>query len=33
VWGLLLGIPIIVVVKVISEHIEGMQSFAELLAE
>jgi predicted PurR-regulated permease PerM len=33
VWGLLLGIPIIVVIKVIAEHVEGMQSFAELLAE
>ncbi|MGZ3252691.1 MAG: AI-2E family transporter [Burkholderiaceae bacterium] len=33
VWGLLLGIPIIVIVKVISEHIEGMQPIAELLGE
>jgi predicted PurR-regulated permease PerM len=33
VWGLLLGVPIIVVVKVIAEHIEGLQSLAELLAE
>jgi predicted PurR-regulated permease PerM len=33
VWGLLLGIPIIVVVKVISEHIEGLQPIAELLGE
>jgi predicted PurR-regulated permease PerM len=33
VWGLLLGIPIIVIIKVISEHIEGMQPLAELLAE
>jgi predicted PurR-regulated permease PerM len=33
IWGLLLGIPIIVIVKVVSEHIEGMQSFAELLSE
>jgi predicted PurR-regulated permease PerM len=33
VWGLLLGIPIIVIVKVISEHVEGMQSVAELLGE
>lgn len=33
VWGLLLCVPIIVVVKVISEHIEGMQYIAELLGE
>ena len=33
VWGLLLGIPIIVIIKVISEHIEGMQPLAELLGE
>lgn len=32
-WGLLLCVPIIVVVKVISEHVEGMQSIAELLSE
>lgn len=33
VWGMLLGIPIIVIVKVISEHIEGWQVIAELLGE
>lgn len=33
VWGLLLGIPIVVVVKVIAEHVEGMQTLAELLGE
>jgi predicted PurR-regulated permease PerM len=33
VWGLLLGIPIIVIIKVISEHIEGMEAVAELLGE
>jgi predicted PurR-regulated permease PerM len=33
VWGLLLGIPIIVVIKVIAEHIEGLQVVAELLGE
>jgi len=32
-WGLLLGIPIIVMVRVIAEHVEGMQSVAELLSE
>jgi predicted PurR-regulated permease PerM len=33
VWGLLLGVPIIVVLKVIAEHVEGLQSVAELLGE
>jgi len=33
VWGMLLCVPIIVVVKVIAQHIEGMQSIAELLGE
>ena len=33
VWGLLLGIPIIVIVKVIAKHVDGMQAFAELLGE
>lgn len=33
VCGMLLGIPIIVIVKVISEHIEGLQPIAELLGE
>jgi predicted PurR-regulated permease PerM len=33
VWGLLLGIPIIVIVKVVSEHVEGLQPVAELLSE
>jgi predicted PurR-regulated permease PerM len=33
VWGLLLGVPIIVMVRVISEHVDGMQSVAELLSE
>lgn len=33
VWGLLLGIPIIVIVKVFSEHVEGMEPVAELLGE
>jgi predicted PurR-regulated permease PerM len=33
VWGLLLGVPIIVVLKVIAQHIEGLQSVAELLGE
>lgn len=33
IWGLLLGIPIIVMVRVVSEHVDGMQSVAELLSE
>ncbi|RTZ47479.1 AI-2E family transporter [Candidimonas sp. SYP-B2681] len=33
VWGMLLCVPIIVVVKVIAEHVEGMQAVAELLGE
>jgi predicted PurR-regulated permease PerM len=33
VWGLLLGVPIIVVVKVIAEHVEDMEPVAELLRE
>jgi predicted PurR-regulated permease PerM len=33
IWGLLLGIPIIVMVRVVSEHVEGMQAVAELLGE
>lgn len=33
IWGLLLGIPIIVMVRVIAEHIDGWQPVAELLGE
>lgn len=33
IWGLLLGIPIIVMVRVVSEHVDGMQAVAELLSE
>ncbi|MEO6959851.1 MAG: AI-2E family transporter [Burkholderiaceae bacterium] len=33
VWGMLLCVPLIVVIKVISERIEGMQPIAELLGE
>jgi len=32
-WGLLLCVPVIVVIKVISERVEGMQPIAELLGE
>ena len=33
VWGMLLGIPIIVIIKVISQHIEQLHPLAELLGE
>lgn len=33
VWGMLLSVPIIVIVKVVSEHIEPLQPVAELLGE
>lgn len=33
VWGLLLGIPMIVIVKVISQHVEQLHPVAELLGE
>lgn len=33
VWGLLLGVPVIVVLKVVAERVEGMEVIAELLGE
>ncbi len=33
VWGMLLGIPIIVILKVASQHVEQLQPVAELLGE
>jgi predicted PurR-regulated permease PerM len=33
VWGLLLGVPMIVIVKVVAERVEGMEVVAELLGE
>jgi predicted PurR-regulated permease PerM len=33
VWGLLLGVPVVVIVKVIAERVEGMEVLAELLGE
>ena len=33
VWGMLLSVPIIVIVKVVSEHVEQLQPIAELLGE
>jgi predicted PurR-regulated permease PerM len=32
-WGLLLGVPMVVVVKVVAERVEGMEVVAELLGE
>ena len=33
IWGMLLGIPIVVICKVVSEHVEELQPVAELLGE
>jgi predicted PurR-regulated permease PerM len=33
IWGMLLSIPIVVIVKVVSEHVEQLQPVAELLGE
>ncbi|MFL6660502.1 MAG: AI-2E family transporter [Massilia sp.] len=33
VWGLLLGVPVVVVIKVVAERVEGMEVLAELLGE
>jgi predicted PurR-regulated permease PerM len=33
IWGMLLSIPIIVIVKVVSQHVEQLQPVAELLGE
>jgi predicted PurR-regulated permease PerM len=33
IWGMLLSIPIIVIVKVVSQHVEQLQPIAELLGE
>jgi predicted PurR-regulated permease PerM len=33
VWGMLLSIPIIVIVKVVSERVEQLEPVAELLGE
>jgi predicted PurR-regulated permease PerM len=32
-WGLLLGVPVVVVIKVVAERVEGMEVVAELLGE
>ncbi len=33
VWGLLLGVPVVVMIKVVAERVEGMEVLAELLGE
>ena len=33
VWGLLLGVPVVVIVKVVAERVNGMEVLAELLGE
>lgn len=33
VWGLLLGVPVVVIIKVVAERVEGMEVVAELLGE
>jgi len=33
VWGLLLGVPVVVIVKVVAEKVDGMEVVAELLGE
>jgi len=33
VWGLLLGVPVVMVLKVVAERVEGMEVIAELLGE
>ncbi len=33
VWGMLLGIPITVILKVVCQHVEQLQPVAELLGE
>ncbi|HEX9172159.1 MAG TPA: AI-2E family transporter [Telluria sp.] len=32
-WGLLLGVPVVVIIKVVAERVEGMEAVAELLGE
>jgi len=33
VWGMLLGIPIIFIMKVISQHVEQLHPISELLGD
>ncbi len=32
-WGVLLSVPIVVIIKVVSDHIEGLKPFAEFLGD
>jgi predicted PurR-regulated permease PerM len=32
-WGVLLSVPIVVIVKVVSDHVEGLKAFAEFLGD
>lgn len=33
IWGMLLGVPVVVIIKVISERVQGMEFVAELLGD
>lgn len=33
VWGVLLSVPIVVIVKVVSDHVDGLKAFAEFLGD
>jgi len=33
IWGMLLSIPIVVIVKVVSQHVEQLRPMAELLGD
>jgi predicted PurR-regulated permease PerM len=33
IWGALLSMPIAVIVKVVADHIEGLESFSEFLGD
>jgi predicted PurR-regulated permease PerM len=33
VWGVLLAVPLVVIIKVVSDHVEGLKAFAEFLGD
>jgi predicted PurR-regulated permease PerM len=33
IWGVLLSVPIVVIVKVVSDHVEGLKAFSEFLGD
>ena len=33
VWGVLLSVPLVVIIKVVSDHVEGLKPFAEFLGD